>query len=146
MTYTTNYNLPQWEDTDIVKREDVNGAMAVIDAAIAAAGSVWIESGSYIGSGLYNTANPTVFKFQHKPVLLIVAAEDEGGHNEHMSAPRGTTKYRTINSDSHTVILTWGNSSVSLVSNYAAATQFQMLGIRYNYVAFCVADDEEGEE
>ena len=35
MNYTTNYNLPQWEDTDVVTREDVNGAMASIDSAIA---------------------------------------------------------------------------------------------------------------
>ena len=35
MNYTTNYNLPQWEETDVVTREDVNGAMSAIDSAIA---------------------------------------------------------------------------------------------------------------
>ena len=34
MQHTTNYNLPQWEDTDAVKREDVNGAMSAVDAAL----------------------------------------------------------------------------------------------------------------
>ena len=38
MNHTTNYNLPQWEDTDAVRREDVNAAMSTIDAAIAGAG------------------------------------------------------------------------------------------------------------
>ena len=38
MQHTTNYNLPQWEDTDTVKREDMNGAFAAVDTAIAAAG------------------------------------------------------------------------------------------------------------
>ena len=35
MNYTENYSLPQWEDTDVVTREDVNGAMSSIDSAIA---------------------------------------------------------------------------------------------------------------
>ena len=34
MQHTTNYDLPQWEATDAVKREDVNGAMATVDAAL----------------------------------------------------------------------------------------------------------------
>lgn len=35
MQHTTNYNLPQWEASDAVRREDVNGAMSAIDAALA---------------------------------------------------------------------------------------------------------------
>lgn len=42
MNYTENYSLPQWEDTDAVKREDVNGAMSSIDSAIANA-SPWVK-------------------------------------------------------------------------------------------------------
>ena len=34
MNHTTNYNLPQWEDADRVTREDVNGALSAVDAAI----------------------------------------------------------------------------------------------------------------
>ena len=37
MTKTTNYQLPQWETEDPVRREDFNGAMANIDAGITAA-------------------------------------------------------------------------------------------------------------
>ena len=37
MTRTENYQLPQWEENDPVRREDFNGAMASIDAGIAAA-------------------------------------------------------------------------------------------------------------
>ena len=38
MNYTTNYSLPQWEASDRVTRESVNGAMAAVDTAIAGAG------------------------------------------------------------------------------------------------------------
>ena len=41
MNHTTNYNLPQWEDTDRVTRADMNAAMSTIDTAIKAAGG-WI--------------------------------------------------------------------------------------------------------
>ena len=37
MQHTTNYNLPQWEATDAVKREDVNGAMSAVDTALKSA-------------------------------------------------------------------------------------------------------------
>lgn len=42
MNYTENYSLPQWEDTDRVTRESVNGAMAAVDSAIAGA-SPWVK-------------------------------------------------------------------------------------------------------
>ena len=42
MNTTTNYNLPQWEDSDRVTRESVNGAMSSIDSAIANA-SPWVK-------------------------------------------------------------------------------------------------------
>ena len=56
MNHTTNYNLPQWEATDAVKREDVNGAMATVDAALktvsdAAANVPEIVFGTYTGDG-----------------------------------------------------------------------------------------------
>ena len=47
MNTTTNYSLPQWEDTDRVTREDINGAMSAIDGAIA--GKCRIVTGSYVG-------------------------------------------------------------------------------------------------
>ena len=34
MQHTTNYSLPQWEASDTVKREDVNGAMSAVDTAL----------------------------------------------------------------------------------------------------------------
>lgn len=37
MNHTPNYNLPQWEANDPVRREDFNAAMETIDGAMAAA-------------------------------------------------------------------------------------------------------------
>ena len=52
MNYTENYNLPQWEATDAVKRADVNGALAAVDAALGTlAGGEHVYVGSYTGDG-----------------------------------------------------------------------------------------------
>ena len=63
MNYTTNYNLPQWEEADRVTRGDVNNAMAVIDAAIANAGNCRIVWGSYTGVA--------VGRFSRKPISRL---------------------------------------------------------------------------
>ena len=49
MTKTTNYQLPQWEANDPVRREDFNAAMASIEEGIRSASYV---VGSYTGNGI----------------------------------------------------------------------------------------------
>ena len=52
MNYTENYSLPQWEDTDVVTREDVNGAMSAIDTALSGVmGGFRFVTGSFAGDG-----------------------------------------------------------------------------------------------
>ena len=46
MTKTTNYQLPQWEETDRIMMDDFNDAMAAIDAAMPR-----IMTGTYTGDG-----------------------------------------------------------------------------------------------
>ena len=48
MNYTENYNLPQWEAGDQIKRSDMNDAMSAIDAAIPR-----ITYGYYTGNAPY---------------------------------------------------------------------------------------------
>ena len=76
MQHTTNYSLPQWEDTDAIKREDVNGALAAVDAAIAGA-SLEIQTGSYGGASAPST-RPLVITYKPKMILLF----NDGGGNE----------------------------------------------------------------
>lgn len=66
MNTTTNYSLPQWEATDRVTREDINGAMSAIDGAIA--GKCEVVCGVYTGD---NTDSQTiVLGFRPKAVLV----------------------------------------------------------------------------
>ena len=66
-TYTTNYQLNQWEPADQVQRTDFNADNAKIDAAIAAR-NCQLYITTYIGaSGI-----PLSFTFPHKPILVMV--------------------------------------------------------------------------
>ena len=51
MTKTEHYDLPQWEPTDRVLREDFNAAMRSIESAIPR-----IAFGTYVGTGTYKTS------------------------------------------------------------------------------------------
>ena len=51
MTKTTNYQLPQWEANDPIRREDFNQAMADIDAGLNTAAELPYVVGSYTGNG-----------------------------------------------------------------------------------------------
>ena len=66
MNHTTNYNLPQWEDTDAVKREDVNGALAAVDAALGTKPDMII--GNYYGNGTY----PRIIDLGFRPKAVIL--------------------------------------------------------------------------
>ena len=66
MNYTTNYNLPQWEDADRVTREAANGAVSAIDAAIAGKCSVLV--GWYTGDG----TDARIIDLGTKPKAVIV--------------------------------------------------------------------------
>lgn len=51
MNQTANYQLPQWEASDPVKREDFNDAMSKLDTALSGAGGVQLSAGYYNGNG-----------------------------------------------------------------------------------------------
>lgn len=68
MTNTANYNLPQWEASDRVKRSDFNGAMQSIDTALAALPKIVL--GSFEGDGVANRVIPLEFA----PKIMILMA------------------------------------------------------------------------
>ena len=72
MNHTTNYNLPQWEATDAVKREDMNAAMSAIDAALSGAGNCSIGYLTYTGTGAYGEEHPTVIRFPRTPLAFFI--------------------------------------------------------------------------
>ena len=85
MNHTTNYNLPQWEATDAVKRADVNGALAAVDAALGT--KPRMQWGSYAGTG---TGSVTLtFDFTPKLLFLFDAqtAYDGGRYPSQIYGP-----------------------------------------------------------
>ena len=80
MNHTTNYNLPQWEDTDRVTREDINGAMSVIDAALS--GTAKVAAGRYNGNSTYNNQTTQTFTlgFHPKAVLVVQSGRFFSSH------------------------------------------------------------------
>ena len=77
MQHTTNYNLNQWEDGDVVRREDFNADNAAIDAALksvsdAAANAPEIVIGYYVGNG---NASQNI-NLGRKPKAVLVEAEN----------------------------------------------------------------------
>ena len=95
MTHTENYNLPQWEAHDPVRREDFNQAMETIDTSMKAAktagetaqtaalmaqntanaayrpGNMPYVAGSYRGTG-----NTQTITLGFRPSLLIIAGDE----------------------------------------------------------------------
>ena len=94
MNHTTNYDLPQWEDSDRVTRSDMNAAMAGIDAALAS--GTRTAYGYYVGTGVcgYANYNSLTFEFTPKIVLLLDNLED----------------YAYITPERRPVVIFWGAS------------------------------------
>ena len=67
MNHTTNYSLPQWEATDAIKREDVNGALSALDTAMGDAAHIVI--GEYHGDG----ASTRTFELGYQPRAVLLA-------------------------------------------------------------------------
>ena len=72
MQHTTNYILPQWEDSDRVTREAVNGAFSTIDGALGTMPR--IAAGSYTGNGQTENEENIIqhFSLGFRPKLVIL--------------------------------------------------------------------------
>ena len=138
MNHTTNYNLPQWEATDAVKREDMNGAMSGIDAALAGLGNCQIEYQQYVGTGTYGKDHPTRITFSKMPTVYIIFSSSSitvgspaiyyGALVVYDSSVDGTVLYRAGPS--------WNGTTASFVSERTAENQMNFLNLPYGVVAF----------
>ena len=71
MNKTTNYNLPQWEAADPVRREDFNRAFAALDGAYSPEKKPWELGNCTIISDLVGTM---IKSFDFTPSLVLVWA------------------------------------------------------------------------
>ena len=87
MTYTTNYQLPQWVKSDRILMDDFNDANQKLDTALKSQadslashaaqlltrGNCTIQLSSYTGNGGSGEASPTVVNFPSRPAFFIAA-------------------------------------------------------------------------
>jgi hypothetical protein len=71
MTKTENLGLPQWAAEDPIRREEFNAAFAAVEEAMA--GGLKLQSGSYVGTGKFGSANPNSLSFDFAPKILILS-------------------------------------------------------------------------
>lgn len=136
MNHTTNYNLPQWEDSDRVTRGDMNTAMASIDAALGNGAKIAV--GNYRGKGTYGTEsrNSLTFDFTPKLVLLYYDARI-------MTLDQATPIYWGVTystdffADNATrrIFMSFSGNTMSWYSLVSAPYQFNASGTRYYYLA-----------
>ncbi|MBR1885671.1 MAG: hypothetical protein IJ812_04610 [Schwartzia sp.] len=141
MNYTENYSLPQWEDTDVVTREDVNGAMSRIDAALAAAGggNCKIVYGMYLGQN----SNVVSIDFDSNPVAIIVYPRRKPSTvaNQTLIAVRDAFWAPIAQASSVTAVsLTWRDDYV-LWSGTDAAGSLNAENTEYIYAALLATDE-----
>ena len=86
MTYTTNYQLPQWVKSDRIMMDDFNDTNSKIDAALKAQADAltefqenlgdckWAYS-TYSGNGTYGPENPTTLTFPAQPLLVAIVSK-----------------------------------------------------------------------
>ena len=158
MNQTTNYGLNQWGASDRVQREDFNADNAAVDAALkanadaaaaalaaaqsAASSGAKLETGSYVGSGTYGSANPRTLTFSFQPKLVIIAP-DTGGTDlapaqlaAFFQGQRYAQPYLALDSPraDYIAVLTWSGNSVSwYCSSFYGALNYS--GKTYYYAA-----------
>ena len=146
MEYTTNYQLNQWDAQDAIKRTDFNADNAKIDAALgtlaaasAGHGNCKIEYGSYKGTGKYGSDNPKTLTFEGRPIVVMVF-QLTNGYMATMgnSAPYG--HFQNLNAH-FSMVLSWGEQSVTWYSGQSATYQMNESGTYYNYFALVAADE-----
>ena len=78
MNTTTNYNLNQWEDGDVVRREDFNADNAAIDAALKSVSDAALTTKAEIVIGTYtgDGAQTREINLGRKPKAVLVFPSD----------------------------------------------------------------------
>ena len=150
MTKTTNYQLPKWEKTDRIQMKDFNDMTATLDAAlkanadaaaavsaaVALCGNCRIVTGTYTGSGTYNSSGARTLNFSGKPLAVFILPTDKNDGIGPLillhGAPWSTTN---ISNDYYFVRVTWGASSVSWYGTRNENLMANSSGKTYYYVA-----------
>ena len=156
MTYTTNYQLPQWVKSDRIMMDDFNDANSKIDAALhglrtdvdahetantaahASFGNCRAVTGTYTGQGRYGADTPNTLTFPHRPLLVIIHPNTYAqGHSlTRLLLLQGSTfafSYMDLPPSQCDVV--WSGNSVSWHNASSDTYQCDRSGTTYRYVA-----------
>ena len=153
MTYTTNYQLPQWVKSDRIMMDNFNDANAKIDTALknhddvldtltgqlTEKGNCRIVYGSYVGSGQAGPSNPCTLTFDGKPLAVFIMSQTHSSNTWFAFLPMirdaqwaaALSQCAVTWSDNAVTWYCWENSTQSQFSS----------GVQY-YIAFLAADEE----
>ena len=154
MTYTTNYQLPQWVKSDRIMMDDFNDANqkldtalknladqdGVLETALAAKGNCRIELKTYTGTGSSGSASPTRVTFSAVPTAYVIfgyrgiAVGRGGASTASVGATSGT------GSSVSSLACTWSGSRLSFYANNAYF-QLNMENQTYCVLAFYLLEE-----
>ena len=137
--HTPNLNLFQWEGNDKVLRADFNADNQKIDAALAglqqSKGNCRIVTGSYIGTGHFNTAGASTMTFDGTPQAVIVYGSAV------LFALRGTDSGQVLSNGSGWVVrVQWTEDGLTWYSQDNAARQMNEADQTYYFIALLAAE------
>ena len=130
MTKTESYQLPQWEATDRVLREDFNEAFAQVEASIPR-----IAAGTYVGTGAYKTSY-TELNVGFAPKFIFIL---NGTGSRYIHALAGVTRVNIASSTNIAYFCTLEWTSTGLQWRNAngadAGDQLNKSGETYDWLA-----------
>ena len=152
MTYTQNYQLPQWVKSDRILMDDFNDANAKIDAALKSHddslaghaaqlenfGNCIFYTTVYTGTGGKGSGNRNTLTFPHTPYFVAVFGQNEG----QLFLLRGAGGYAFLGTDlNYHGTAAWSGKSVSWYHDSDTRPQLNTSGKQYRVLALLAADE-----
>lgn len=117
------------------------GVPAAISAAVVAFGAAKIEVGSYVGRGVYGTYQYNSLDFSFNPKLLIISSVSarsdflNTGFFFYPEVQAANTMYTSGGDRAIGCAVTWGDKHIDWSSTWSAASQLNVSGVTYRYIA-----------
>lgn len=106
-----------------------------------------IETGSYVGTGTYGSSNPNTLTFAGKPVLIFLRANQYAGSYGNIAYPIITGQvgiaFVNANGNDGNAIVSFDGNTMSYYSTSSADSQFNHVGVLYDYAALTIGGDTE---
>ena len=153
MTYTTNYQLPQWVKSDRIMMDDFNNANQKLDTALKSqadtlaqhaqalleVGNCIFYTTTYTGTGGQGSGSRNSLTFPHTPYFVAVTGENRG----HILLFRGANAYANIGAGAnyHGAVSWSGKTVYWYTGSGHVNAQMNESGVTYQVLALLAADE-----